>query len=32
MVVSSTCPDEGFWRSALIIGCPEKAIRCYTPI
>jgi conjugative relaxase-like TrwC/TraI family protein len=32
MVVSSTCPARGCWRSALIIGRPEKAIHCYTPI
>jgi len=32
MVVSSTCPARGWWRSGLTTGRPEKATRWCTPI
>jgi hypothetical protein len=30
--VSNTCPDRGYWRSALTIGPPGRGMRCCTPI
>jgi hypothetical protein len=32
MVVSSTCPDRGYWPSGSTTGPPGRVIRCCIPI